>query len=193
MTFDDKLFFASILDQSCSAPGDHDAAGAVEIENAAVGFMDHEFKWSANSSLRADVLDRLKALDVRCHSQNGSAATGMQIVKCMEDIGLDSVLWTYIHGMVANQDGGSFHALSPVEQSSLRYRWFHGYMTSMQWNEDFFNDHETTVFPPKFVDWTVVEKGLITLLGFVVGVEILSCFPARVFGLDGIGERTHNP
>jgi ataxia telangiectasia mutated family protein len=138
-TFDEKLSLPSILLQSFTALGDYDAAGAIEIENAAMGFLDPEFMWNANSSLRADVLDRLKALDAQCHSQNGSAPTGMQIVKCMEDIGLESVLHTYIHGMVADQDGGSFHELSPVDQSSLRDLWFRGCMTSMQWNQDFFN------------------------------------------------------
>lgn len=137
-TFDDKLLLSSILNESFSALGDYDAAGAIELENAAMGFMDQEFKWNANRSLRADVLERLKALDVQCRSQNGSASTNMQIVKCMEDIGLESVLQTYIQGIV-NQDGGPFHALSPVEQSSLRDRWFHTCMTSMQWNDDFFN------------------------------------------------------
>ena len=137
-TFDDKMLLSSTLNQSFTALGDDYAAGAIELENAAIGFMDQEFKWNANRSLRPDVLRRLKALDVQCHSQNGSAATNMQIVNCMEDIGLESILKTYIRGIVANQDGAAFHALSAIEKSSLRDRWFQVCMTSLQWNDDFF-------------------------------------------------------
>ncbi len=138
--FDGRLALPSILQQSYTALGDLDAAGAVSLESAAMRFLESGFKWNSSISLQFDTLERLKALDMQCQDHHGRIVAGPQVLDCMEKIGLDSVLQTYTTGLLASHGEGSFSRLTTLEQVNLRDRWFRGRLQSMQWEGEFFSD-----------------------------------------------------
>ena len=140
VALDGRLSLPSILQQSFTALGDLDAAGAVSLESAAMRFLESGFKWNTSSSLQFDTLERLKALDMQCQDHHGRIVAGPQVLDCMEKIGLDSVLQTYTTGLLASHGEASSSSLTTTEQVNLRDRWFRGRLQSMQWEGEFFSD-----------------------------------------------------
>ena len=52
MTFEDKMLLSLfILNNLFTVHGDDDTVSVIELESAAIGFMDQELKWIANRSL----------------------------------------------------------------------------------------------------------------------------------------------
>jgi len=145
-SLDGKLLLPLILHQSFTALRDDDAAGAVNLESAAISFLDDRFKWTASNSLQFDTLGRLKYLDLQCQDQNGRVLAGQRVADCMEDIRLEDALQTYSSSL-ANRTGSLTSGLSPDEHATLRDQWFLGSLKSMQWDGEIFSGSLAQDYP----------------------------------------------
>ena len=120
-----------ILKDSYLRLREYDIVEALNLQNATNLFLDKQYNFGSERIALADASERIQHLEA-IKKGNEPSETSIMVIKCLDDLGLGSVMAAFIDKISRENQGVS--NMAPADQRFLKEMWSKMNLNAMLWN-----------------------------------------------------------